>query len=157
MTRHLEPPGPFPRSSGVTLGDSTPEPQTGAPTYANKLSAVDTRIDWTRPALELVNQIRALTERMPVSCDRDGLRIRILRALVAPLPSDSIADDLVPGQIAWANKKGIAVLCGDGNAVKILELQLNRGKGRPMNAAAALNGYPELFKAGLHFGDGQSA
>jgi len=139
-----------------SLGASTPEPQTGAPTYANKLSAVDTKIDWTRPALELVNQIRALTERMPVSCDREGgLRLRILRAEAGPLPDDGIPAELVPGQITRTDKTGIVVLCGDGNTVKIVELQLNRGKGKRMNAAAVLNGYPELFQPGQFFGDGQ--
>lgn len=135
-----------------SLGSSTPEPQTGPATYADKLTAADATIDWTRPAVALRNQIRALTERMPASSEHDGLRIRILSATAEPMPGTSEAEQFLPGQIAQADKAGIVVACGDGNALTITELQLNRGKGKRMNAAAALNGYPELFKPGHYFG-----
>ena len=135
-----------------SLGSSTPEPQAGPATYADKLTAADATIDWTRPAVALGNQIRALTERMPASSKHDGLRIRILSAVAEPMPGNCKPERFLPGQIAQADKAGIVVVCGDGNVLTITELQLNRGKGKRMNAAAALNGYPELFKPGRYFG-----
>ena len=45
-----------------------------------------------------------------------------------------------PGTIVEANKKGIAVACGDGKLLRILELQPQGGKRMP--AAAYLAGHP---------------
>jgi methionyl-tRNA formyltransferase len=39
-------------------GFGTPEPQLGEPVYAHKLSADDRRIDWTRPADEVLRVVR---------------------------------------------------------------------------------------------------
>ena len=48
--------------------------------------------------------------------------------------------DALPGAIAAADKNGIDVACGDGNVLRILELQ-PPGK-KKMTAAAYLAGHP---------------
>ena len=45
-----------------------------------------------------------------------------------------------PGSVVEANKKGIAIACGDGKLLRILELQAQGGK--RMAAAAYLAGHP---------------
>ena len=45
-----------------------------------------------------------------------------------------------PGTIAAADKKGISVVCGDGQILRITELQAAGGK--RMSAAAYLLGHP---------------
>ena len=52
-----------------------------------------------------------------------------------------------PGTLVARSKKHLAIACGEG-WLKLSEVQLRRGKARPMPMAAALNGYPELFQLG---------
>jgi methionyl-tRNA formyltransferase len=133
------------------LGEAVPEPQSGVATYAAKLTPADAVMDWHRNAADIVNQVRALRGRMPVTCRLADARVRILTATVAP--PGQLRDEpgsAPPGTIVAATKSGILVRCGDG-AVRIEELQLDRGKGKPVSAASALNGYPELFAIGNRF------
>lgn len=120
---------------------ATPEPQQGEASYASKLTRKDTVINWQAPASRTAAQIRALTGRMPVTCGSQGARVRILRA------SSHDGQIAAPGEIVYADKRGIGVQCGEGVLV-VEALQLDRGKGKPMTAAAALSGYPDLFKPG---------
>lgn len=56
------------------LGD--PDPQTGESTYARKITADDTVVDWSRDAATIDRQVRALTPHTTL----DGRRLRILAA-----------------------------------------------------------------------------
>lgn len=125
-----------------TLGEVEPQAQQGAATYAEKLTAADAIVDFSRPAVEVHNQVRALVGRMPATCTKADLRIRLLRTKVV-----DVAAGAPPGRILSADKDGIVVACGT-QGVCISQLQLNRGKGRPMDAGAAVNGYGEIFSAG---------
>jgi len=57
-----------------------PTPQVGQPTYAEKLSAEDYRLDWSRPAVELVRVVRL--DRAFTSFR--GRRLGIVRAVAHP-------------------------------------------------------------------------
>lgn len=124
------------------LGEVAPEPQQGPATYAKKLTPSDSVIDWRQSARTIVNQVRALSGRMPATAMSAQVKIRILEAEAIPA-----SQNLAPGEILNATKKGIIVACGDG-ALQITRLQLNRGKGTVIDAAAAINGYSEIFTAG---------
>lgn len=130
------------------LESLVPEPQaeTGA-CYAPKLTSADARIDWTRSARHIHRQVRALCGRMPATTSIGDVAIRILdaRCLEGPTP-------VPPGVIAAANRDGITVGCGEGSLI-IQRLQLNRGKGRPLAAADAVNGYPTIFTTGSSLAD----
>lgn len=127
------------------LGSQQPEPQQGEASYAAKLSAADAEIDFSRSANELHNQVRALSGRMPATCTKSDVRVRMLASEVV-----TGATDHQPGEIVSANKRGILIACAE-DALLVTQLQINRGKGRPMNAAAAINGYAELFSPGTRF------
>ena len=149
-----------------------PSPQAGeGVTYARKLGAAERQLDWTRSAAELSRQIRALCDRAPVTvfatsnpdaseavgkpADTAYARIRLLKACVLDstaakegVPGDAVAADLSsPGTVIRTGRQGIDVRCGIG-VLRITRLQLDRGKGRPIDAADALNGYAELFRVG---------
>ena len=130
------------------LPASTPVPQDdSAACYADKLTSADQRLDFANDAATLARQIRALNSRAPTTVYLDGERVRLLFA--QPEPADPIRS-APPGTIVEASKHGIRITCGNGELL-VGELQLSRGKGRPMPAAAAVNGFPELFSPGRVF------
>jgi methionyl-tRNA formyltransferase len=60
----------------------TPQPEDGA-TYAEKLTAADRELDWSRPAEELDRQIRALSPHIGARAELDGRLVIVWRARVA--------------------------------------------------------------------------
>jgi len=119
-----------------------PRPQPAGATYAAKLTAADSHIDWSRSATQIAAQVRALNSRQPAVCLAAGERVRLLFA--TPVDSDASAP---PGTIIRVTKQGVVVACGRG-AVCVTRLALTRGQGRPMDVAALLNGYPSLLLVG---------
>ena len=108
----------------------TPQP-TGGVTYARKIDKSEARIDWTRPAREVHDTIRALAPfpgpwcEMSVSGKPERLKLlRTTRAEGAGTPG-AVLDD------------ALAIACGDG-AVRLLEVQ--RAGGKPMAARDFLRG-----------------
>ena len=122
-----------------------PQPAEGA-TYANKLTSKDRIADWQGSALAVHQRIRALSDRMPVRCEINGAVMQILAARVIG-QNDSGTPKPKPGTLFQASKDGLYVQCGE-DALVITQLKLNRGKGKVMDAAAALNGYPDILHAG---------
>ncbi len=106
----------------LAAGLIDPQPQRGEATYAAKLTPEELRIDWSRPAedvLRVVRLGRAWTEF------RDK-RLRVLRARVLPGgPPPGVLD-------------GTTVGAGDGAGVELLDVQ-PEGRG-PQPAAAWRNG-----------------
>jgi methionyl-tRNA formyltransferase len=72
------------RLLGAVLAD--PEPafraQEGEPTYAHKITAEDRRLDLTRPARELVNQVRALSPHIGARAELHGRGVTVWKARV---------------------------------------------------------------------------
>lgn len=109
-----------------------PEQATLAPMLSKALSPVD----WTKSAREIYNQIRGLYPWPTASTDViTGEAIKLWGAQVVEKHTDA-----PPGAVIAAGKQGIDVACGDGSALRILELQ-PPGKKR-MTAAAYLAGHP---------------
>lgn len=102
------------------LGDGTvlarPQPENGV-TYAAKIDKAEARIDWSRPAVELDRQIRALTPFPGAWFDLDGERIKVHMAL--PVTAETGADTPPPGTVLDAD---MAVMTGDG-ALRIQTVQ----------------------------------
>ncbi|MEZ5558557.1 MAG: methionyl-tRNA formyltransferase [Pseudomonadales bacterium] len=137
----------------------TPEPQpTDGATYADKLGADDANILWSGSASQIERQVRALAGRMAPTSQLDGARVRILAARAAETgaePAQSrlqAATPAPPGTVLAADRQAITVACGSGQLL-ISRLQLNRGKGNPLSAGDACNGYPDLFAPGRRFQD----
>ena len=66
---------------GVLAGEPhfTPQPEEGV-TYAEKITAADRELDWSRPPQELLDQIRALSPHIGARGELDGRRLTIWRA-----------------------------------------------------------------------------
>ena len=129
------------------LGADTPRRQDDdQATYADKLTADDTVIHWSRDAAVLDRQVRALSGRMAAYTPADdGTRIRILAA--RPQGSDTPGS---PGTLVRDGQKW-CVACGVGRLV-LDTVQLNRGKGTPLAIASAANGYPRILFDGARLG-----
>lgn len=113
----------------------TPQDHTKA-TLAPMLSKALSHIDWTRSAREIHNQIRGLVPWPSATTDViTGDTMKLHRSC---LPGKNAST--YPGVIVAAGKEGIDIACGDGQVLRVLELQAP-GK-KKMSAAAYLAGHP---------------
>jgi methionyl-tRNA formyltransferase len=109
----------------------TPQPAEGV-TYAAKIEKSEARIDWTRPADQVLNQIRGLSPwpgaYFEVASEGRVERLKVLRAVLADGTgrAGEILDDA--GTVA----------CGEG-AIRLIEVQ--RAGKRPMALAELLRGF----------------
>ena len=134
---------------------ATPQDDTHA-TYADKLTQADAQIDWSQPAQQIAQQINALNDRLPARTAIDGEPVVMLRGSAQTASAELAATysevldtggQAAPGTLVARNKKHLAIACGQ-DWLQLTEVQLRRGKGRPMPRAAALNGYPDVFMLG---------
>ncbi|MCL7464195.1 methionyl-tRNA formyltransferase [Phaeovulum sp. NW3] len=102
-----------------------PQAETGV-TYAAKIDKAEARIDWSRPADQVLRQINGLSPFPGAFTEIAGERIKLLRASAA-------AGRGRPGQVMG----GFTIACGTG-AIAVLEAQ-REGK-RPMPASELLRG-----------------
>ena len=114
----------------------TPQGEAGV-TYAAKIDKAEARIDWTKPAREVLRHIHGLSPFPGAWCELpiegEQARVKILRCEQAKgfgAPGELLGDDLT-------------IACGDG-AIRVLELQ--RAGKQPMKAPDFLRGTP--LKAG---------
>ena len=100
-------------------------PQEGEATYADKIEAADKEIAWSRPAVQIADQIRALSPHIGAVTELAGRRTRIWRATAGdgPMPASG------PDRLVMA--------AGDG-WLDVLELQ-QEGRKR-MSAGEFLRG-----------------
>jgi methionyl-tRNA formyltransferase len=108
----------------------TPQPDAGV-TYAKKIDKGETRIDWTRPAADVHNTIRALSPFPGAWCEIDVSgkpeRLKVLRTAWSEGAGQ-------PGEILDA---ALTIACGN-SAVRLVEVQ--RAGGKPMGATEFLRG-----------------
>ena len=102
-------------------------------TDAPKISRDDLRIDWNRSAVELHNQVRALSPYPGVTTNFNGKVLKIFKTV----PVAKIIKDRGPGQGIEVGKDSFSVSTGDGG-LKVLEVQ-REGKKR-MTSADFLRG-----------------
>jgi methionyl-tRNA formyltransferase len=108
------------------VGVRAPEPQEGEPTYAEKLTVEEFRLDPRRPAAALARIVRAGNPRPGAWMTVDGQRVKVLRAHAEGGRS-------APGFITSPGELGT----GDG-VLSLDEVQVS-GK-RPMSGGAWLRG-----------------
>ena len=118
----------------LAAGTATETPQDHSrATYATKIEREEGTIDWTQPAQRIHDLVRGLQPWPLVSATIGGVRCLIHRTQVVSEPTGA-----APGTIAQASNGVLAVACGDGRLLRILELQ-PEGK-RPMSARDFLAG-----------------
>ncbi len=110
----------------------TPQPEEGV-TYAAKISKEETRIDWTKPGIEVHDTIRGLSPYpgawFEALLGGKAERVKVLRSVLVPGKGD-------PGLLLDAN---LTVACGS-QAVRLTQVQ--RSGKRPVGGADFLRGFP---------------
>ena len=97
----------------IDFGVLHPLPQDDSlATYAAKIDKAEARIDWARPAAQVVRQIHGLSPFPGAWCEIDGQRVKLLRA-------EQVDGSGAPGEVL---DDRLAVACGEG-AIRPLELQ----------------------------------
>ena len=102
-------------------------------TFCSKITAEQEHIDWSKPSTEIINLVRALNPSPSAWTLCEGKRLKIY----ALCPCDGNFHG-VAGEVVECGKKTLAVMCGDGKAVSVLELQAENA--RRMDIASFLNG-----------------
>lgn len=122
--------------AALEAGKVSPVPQDSArASYAPMLSKEQSPLDWTRSARQLNDHVRGLYPWPSALMVLDGIRCKVLQTALA-----GESGGKTPGTVLQADKKGLRVACGDGQALDILELQPN-GK-KAMSSPAFLLGHP---------------
>ncbi|MFB2639461.1 methionyl-tRNA formyltransferase [Shewanella bicestrii] len=123
---------------GLADGSLTAEKQDEAlANYAEKLSKEEARLDWSKSATQLWQEVRAFNP-WPVSYfEHQGNTIKVWQTQVSTTNSNA-----APGTIISASKKGIEVATGDG-VLTLLSMQLP-GK-KPLSVADILNARGDWF------------
>ncbi|MBQ6249865.1 MAG: methionyl-tRNA formyltransferase [Oscillospiraceae bacterium] len=103
-------------------------------TYAPMLDKTLSPMDFKRSAQALHNQVRGL---IPWPCATMELQGKTVKVFPTQVGEETSA---APGTVVAADKRGIAVACGDGRVLRVTELQPEGGK--RMAAAAYLAGHP---------------
>ena len=106
-----------------------PQPEDGV-TYAAKISKDETRIDWSRPAVELVRQVQGLAPFPGAWFEANGERIKLLNAAAG---HDAQG---VPGEVL---DDCLNVACGEGYLRPLL---VQRAGKAAMSAGELLRGFP---------------
>jgi methionyl-tRNA formyltransferase len=109
---------------------AVPQPQEGV-TYARKIEKKETRLDWTRSAVELERAVRAFRPASGAVTTLEGEAIKIWRARV-------VHTRLNPGALRQ-NEGELIVGCGEG-ALAVSELQ--RAGGKRLSAGEFGRGHP---------------
>lgn len=121
-----------------------PAPQgTDGVTFAPRIERDDARLDWSRPAQEIVNSVRAYRGWPQAFTTWNARLLKILRASTTGAPADLAAAP--PGRVG-AEQGNLVVATGNG-WVRLDEVQLE-GK-RAMTGAELARGYTDLIGADL--------
>jgi methionyl-tRNA formyltransferase len=111
----------------MARGSVTEQPQLDGATYAKKIAAEEARIDWTRPAHDVLRHIHGLNPSPGAWTMAGETRLKILRVRM----SDANG---APGEVV----SGLTIACGTG-ALEIIELQ--RAGREAQSADAFLRGF----------------
>jgi len=111
----------------------TPVQQGAGASYAAKVDKAETRLDWTRPAPELANMVRALSPAPGAWFQHGAARIKLLAAIALPQESAGAP----PGTVL--ESASLKVACGGGTALRLERLQ--RAGKSALAAAEFLRGH----------------
>lgn len=99
---------------GIESGEITPTPQQhDRATFAYAIKGEDTVLDWSLSAEDIRNRVRGFSPRPGLFTRLGGRRIQILEARI--LDSETDPEDVVPGRVVQADKRGIVVATGKGH------------------------------------------
>ncbi len=117
--------------SALENGTAVRTPQQGETCYASMITKEELKLNFTKPAEEVYNFIRAMSDAPCAYTMLDGKRMKVYSAKLSEGKTNAAA-----GTIADADT--FAVVCGDGRCVQFTEIQPEGGK--RMDTAAFLRG-----------------
>ncbi len=105
--------------------------------YATKLTKAEGQMDWTQSAVTLDRMIRGL-QPWPVAYTQIGEEVlRVWSAALHGVPDDTgPSGEIESGEIMAIDKYGVTVCCGDGQRIRLTQLQWAGGK--PLNSVQIL-------------------
>lgn len=113
------------------LGQVGPRAQDEAKaTYAPKISKAETRLDFTRPAIEVERQVRAFNPAPGAWFEAGGERLKLLAA--EPVEAAGAPGEVLPDT-------GLTIACGEQALAAILVQRAGRA---PMSGPELLRGFP---------------
>jgi methionyl-tRNA formyltransferase len=112
-----------------------PQPTEGV-TYAKKILAEDARINWTKPAHEVLRHIHGLNPAPGAWTMAGDTRLKLLRVKLSPQSGE-------PGTVIAAP---LAIACGT-DAIEVIEIQ--RAGARAQQVEEFVNGFPMTTGAKL--------
>ena len=102
-------------------------------TFCSKITAEQERIDWSKSSNDVINLVRALNPSPAAWTMVDGKRLKIYALRPSEIDYNGVA-----GEVVECGKKTLAIMCGDGKAVNVIELQAENA--RRMDVVSFLNG-----------------
>jgi methionyl-tRNA formyltransferase len=108
-----------------TIASATPVPQVGEPTYADKLTVEEFRLDPARPAPELDRVVRAANPRPGAWMPVGGRRVKVWQATPIAAPENPCAPGVITAD---------SVLCTADGGLALEEVQ---PEGKRVMAATA--------------------
>lgn len=127
-------------------GGLEPTPQDDSlAVYAPKIGRPEAAIHWSDPAAAIERQVRAFDPVPGAHARFNGDPVKIWRA--RPRPDRPVS---VPGEVIASGPEGIEVVCGEGTALVLTELQ--RPGGKRLRTAEFLRGH--AVPVGSRFEDG---
>jgi methionyl-tRNA formyltransferase len=119
---------------GLADGSLRPEPQDHAQaTLARILQKEDGRVDWSRPAQSIACRARGFSPWPGAFTLHEGRLLKLLR--VAPEAASGSAAS--PGTVVATVADGVLVACGEGTALRLVEVQPESRRAMPAAAWAA--------------------
>ncbi|HHU20376.1 MAG TPA: methionyl-tRNA formyltransferase [Bacilli bacterium] len=116
-------------------------------TYAPNIKREEEMLDWTRTAQELYNHVRGLHPWPVASTTIEGKNLKVWWA---ERGQATASEAVQPGEIVELTHDSINVACGDGDILKLTDIQLAGNK--RMLVRDFLNGNSDLFKVGQRLG-----
>ncbi|NMA90545.1 MAG: methionyl-tRNA formyltransferase [Amphibacillus sp.] len=116
-------------------------------TYAPNIKREEEMLDWTRSAEELYNHVRGLHPWPVASTTLDDKNLKVWWAEPGEYKAPS---DSQPGEIIAIKNGTIDVACGNGDILKLVDIQL--AGNRRMLVKDFLNGNTDVFKIGQRLG-----
>lgn len=124
--------------SDIERDGGAPTPQSGTPTYAAKLTREDARLDFTRPALEVLNTWAGVTPEPGAYalCNEQPVKLLRVGSVTPHVEIEAKTAALSPGDAQLIN--GMALVKARDGLIELHEVQ-PAGK-KPMNARDWLRG-----------------
>lgn len=131
----------------VFQANAEAQPEEGV-TYAHKLTKDEARLDWTRDARALHDQVRAFNPWPVAWTTLDGDTLRVWGSRLTDRANTG-PDKPAPGTVVAVQPAGIDVACGDG-VLTLTHLQMPGKKAMPV--PDLLRGRPDALRPGQQFG-----